>query len=82
MQTITLTSKGQITLPIGARRALNIKRGDKLTVVYNPIARFLTIRKPITIQELSTKISGYAKRTIEPITNVDEYYQRHRLKKL
>ena len=33
MSTVTLTSRGQLTLPAAVRRALNLKAGDKVRFV-------------------------------------------------
>ncbi len=79
METISLTSKGQVTLPVEFRRALNIKDGDKLLVTYNPTSRSLVLRKPLTIDELSSKVAKYIKKNPKPVLNVDEYYQTNRV---
>ncbi len=78
MQTITLTSKGQVTLPAEARRALNIQDGDKLLVTYHPTSRSLVLRKPLTIDELRTKVKSFIKKPVKPVIDVDAYYQAHR----
>jgi AbrB family looped-hinge helix DNA binding protein len=78
MNTITLTSKGQVTLPVEIRRQLDIKEGDELIVTFHPTARSITMRKPITIDELSTLGHSFIKKGTKPVMNVDEYYQLHR----
>ncbi len=82
MSTITLTSKGQVTLPVEARRLLNLQDGDKLIVSINREARTLSLSKPMTFDELSTMVQGFIKKRnkgkIKSIKNVDEYYQKHR----
>ena len=77
MTQITITSKGQITLPAEARRSLRLEKGDQLTISLDLATGSLILQKPQSIDELSLKISGYAKKN-EPITNVDDYYQQHR----
>lgn len=42
MQTVTLSSKGQIVLPHGIRRMLGLKEGDKLQVSLSDQAVLLT----------------------------------------
>jgi len=78
MNTITLTSKGQITLPIEFRRALNIADGDQLAVTYVATSQSLILRKPLTVDQLSQKVAGFIKKTTPPVTDVDQYYQQHR----
>lgn len=78
MTTISLTSKGQLTLPVEVRRALNLKKSDKLELSYNPETQKVTITKPMSLQELSTMASSYIKKGQHPLKNVDEYYQAHR----
>jgi AbrB family looped-hinge helix DNA binding protein len=78
MNTITLTSKGQVTLPVEIRRQLGLKEGDELIVTYHPTMRSMTIRKPMTIDELSAKVSKMITKKVKPVLNVDAYYQKHR----
>ena len=78
METISLTSKGQVTLPAEFRRVLGLNDGDKLLVSYNQTARTLTLRKPLTIEELSNKVSKFGKKPDKPVLNVDQYYQEKR----
>jgi AbrB family looped-hinge helix DNA binding protein len=82
MSTITLTSKGQVTLPVEARRILNLQDGDQLIVSVNQETRTLSISKPMTIDDLSAMVQGFIKKRnkkkIIPIKSVDEYYQKHR----
>lgn len=78
MTIVTLTSKGQLTLPIEVRRALGLKDSDKLELSYSSESRKVTITKPMTVEELSAMTSRLPRRKIEPIRDVDSYYQAHR----
>lgn len=78
MTMITLTSKGQLTLPVEVRRALGLKDSDKLELSYNPENRKVTISKPMTVEELSAMTSQLPRKKINPIADVDAYYQAHR----
>ena len=78
MKTISLTSKGQLTLPIEVRRALNLKESDKLELSYNPETRKITIAKPMSLEELSTMASSFIKKDQSPLEDTDKYYQAHR----
>lgn len=77
--TITITSKGQTTLPAPMRRKLGLdKKGGVLQVSFNERKGELIISKPVSVAELSTQISRHIKPGTKPVTNVDEYYQANR----
>ena len=72
----TITSKGQITLPVSVRRALKIKTGDKLDLVVTedgeirgkPISSSLSAladvlppaKRTLSLEEMDAAISGEA----------------------
>ncbi|WP_035774924.1 AbrB/MazE/SpoVT family DNA-binding domain-containing protein [Arthrobacter sp. H5] len=74
---LTVSSKGQITLPVAMRESLGLKKGDQLEATIDPAAHRLTISPVISIEELSERVTGYAKKR-EPVTDVNGYYQSHR----
>lgn len=77
--TITVTSKGQTTLPVELRNQLGLgKEGGVLQVKFDTSKRQLIISKPMTLDDLSKLASSYIKPGTKPLTNVDEYYQAHR----
>lgn len=78
MTRVTLTSKGQITLPAEARRVLGLSKSDTLQVRVDPETRSVVLTKPMDLEQLSKLASSYVKPSQEPVTNVDEYYQKHR----
>lgn len=79
--TITITSKGQTTLPAPMRRKLGLdKNGGVLQITFNERKGELVISKPMSVAELSVKISQHIKPGTKPVTNVDEYYQANRKK--
>ncbi len=76
---ITITSKGQTTLPAAIRHKLGIdKSGGVLQISYNDRKGELVIQKPASVAELSQRISSYIKPGTKPIENVDESYQENR----
>lgn len=76
---ITVTSKGQTTLPAAIRRKLGIgKDGGVLQFNYDEQRNELKIKKPMSIEELSERVSRHIKPGIKPLKNVDEYYQQNR----
>jgi AbrB family looped-hinge helix DNA binding protein len=77
--TITITSKGQTTLPADVRRKLGIDRsGGELRFDFNELKGELVISKPTSIGELSERLSRHMKAGTKPVLNADEYYYTHR----
>ena len=80
--TITVTSKGQTTLPAPVRRQMGLdSSGGVLQIRYDERSGELVISRPVTIAELSDRTTSFIKPGIEPIRNVDEYYQANRRSK-
>jgi bifunctional DNA-binding transcriptional regulator/antitoxin component of YhaV-PrlF toxin-antitoxin module len=79
--TITITSKGQTTLPAPMRRKLGLdKNGGILQVSFNERKGELIISKPVSVAELSSQISQHIKPGTKPLTDADDYYQANRKK--
>ncbi len=77
--TITITSKGQATIPASYRRKLGIgANGGTLDIRFDETRGELVITKPLSIDELSQKLSSYLKPQTKPLTNVDAYFQSNR----
>lgn len=77
--TITVTSKGQTTIPASYRRKLGLDaKGGVLDVRFDEAKGELVIAKPLSIDELSKKLSSYVKPDTKPLTDVDAYYQKLR----
>jgi AbrB family looped-hinge helix DNA binding protein len=76
---ITVTSKGQTTIPAPIRNKLGLGRnGGVLKMSFNEDRDELIISKSLSIDELSDKLSGYIKFDTKPLTDVDAYYQANR----
>ncbi len=52
MSTATLTTKGQITIPVDVRRALNVEAGDRVEFVQVKPGRFEVIAATRSVREL------------------------------
>jgi AbrB family looped-hinge helix DNA binding protein len=77
--TLTITSRGQTTLPADIRQKLGVPRaGGTLDITYDEQRGQVIITKSLDIDELSTRLSAYVKPNTKPVLNVDEYYQEHR----
>jgi len=77
--TITITSKGQATIPAYYRRKLGVgANGGTLDIRFDEYKGEIVIAKPLNIDELSKKLSSYIKPETEPLLDVDTYYQNNR----
>lgn len=78
-KTITITSKGQTTLPVAIRRKLGLdKAGGVLNIRFNEHNGELIISKAADAAELSNRLSRHIRPGTTPLTAVDEYYQKNR----
>ena len=62
MPSATLTSKGQITVPIEVRNSLGVSFGDRIDFVEVEKGRFLILPAPCSVQELKGFIPKPKKR--------------------
>lgn len=77
--TLTITSKGQTTIPAPIRRKFGLaKAGGVLQMNFDEDKDELIISRPLSVDELSKKLSGYIKSDTEPLTEVDAFYQANR----
>ena len=63
MSTATLTVKGQITIPVDVRRALNVEAGDRVEFVQIEPVRFELIAATRSVRELKGRF-GKPKRAV------------------
>ena len=78
MSTVTLTSKGQLTLPVAIRQSLGLRESEKLEVSINLEQQTITLRKPSRLEDLSAKYGKLIPKGAEPVTDASAYYQAHR----
>ncbi len=62
MELAKITSKGQITLPIGIRRRLNLKDGDKVAFIEQDGSYVLANPTMIAIKNIQADFDGEAER--------------------
>jgi bifunctional DNA-binding transcriptional regulator/antitoxin component of YhaV-PrlF toxin-antitoxin module len=73
--TITMTSKGQFTLPASVRKAMALrKQGDKLVLNFIPANQQAILSKPVSFEDIQAKAQQYIKPNTEPLTDIDVYY--------
>jgi len=63
MTAATLTTKGQITIPIDVRRALNVEAGDRVEFIQIEPGRFEVIAATRSVRELKGRF-GKPGRTV------------------
>ena len=73
--TITMTSKGQFTLPAGVRKAMALhQKGDKLTLDFRPASQQILLSKPISFADIQARAKRYLRPGIAPLVDVDALY--------
>ncbi len=76
---LTITSKGQTTIPASIRRKLGLdKAGGVLEIRFNESKGELVVSKSLDIDDLSEKLNAYIKPATKPLTDVDTFYQANR----
>lgn len=76
---LTVTSKGQTTIPAPIRHKLGLdKAGGVLEMNFNEDKDELVISKSVSIDELSDKLSRYIKPGTKPLLDIDAFYQANR----
>jgi AbrB family looped-hinge helix DNA binding protein len=77
--TITITRKGQTTIPAPLRRKLGLDaNGGVLDIHFDDKKGELVVSKPLSIDELANKLSSYIKQGAKPLVDADAYYQTDR----
>lgn len=77
-QSTTITQKGQVTIPVEARRLLNLKKGDQIEFIVNKKKQEVTIKptKRFSIMSLygslKPKVKYTAKDSIYEIIKTEE----------
>lgn len=64
MSSATLTSKGQITIPVQVRRALGVDTGDRVEFVATGKGQFAIVAATTTVHELK----GLIERPARPVS--------------
>lgn len=77
--TLTITSKGQTTIPAGLRKLLELNpKGDKLKLNFDPKTKKAEINKPMTIDEIQAMVQGFIKangKKVEPLLDAKAFYE-------
>lgn len=72
---ITMTSKGQFTLPASVRKAMALKKpGDRLILDFNPANQQVMLSKPVSFEDIQAKAQRSIKPGTPPLADVDALY--------
>lgn len=75
--TITMTSKGQFTMPAQVRNSLGVNQEfNKLILTYYPASGQAKIQRPVSFDEISSLSKGFIKKGIKPLENPRDFYQK------
>lgn len=81
--TITMTSKGQFTLPAEVRKELNLKsNGDELQLEFDSTDRTVRLSKPITFSEVQRFVQANSDKTSRLPTDIHKWYEDERIREL
>lgn len=64
MTTATLTSKGQVTIPVAVRKALGVDAGDRIEFIETNPGRFEVVAATLPV----TALKGLVPRPAEPVS--------------
>lgn len=74
--TITMTSKGQFTMPVEVRKALGVsEKSNKLKIILNNKTNEASIKKPLDFDEISAIAKSYIKPGIEPLLDPRAFFE-------
>jgi AbrB family looped-hinge helix DNA binding protein len=74
MVTATMSTKGQVVVPVEVRRKLGLEPGDRIVFDVDEITLAVTLRRRETWDELSAKFTSWIKPGIEPLEDVHGFY--------
>lgn len=79
--TITMTSKGQFTMPVEVREALGVsKKSNKLKLVFDTKTKKAEIERPVSFDSISAKGQSYIKSGVKPLLDPRKYYESRKPK--
>lgn len=70
--TATIGEKGQIVIPVEARKNLDLSTGDKLIVLLGPHGSELILIKPEQIEALATRITAHMAGMVDALKETGE----------
>lgn len=71
---ITVTSKGQVTLPAKIRRQLGVAQGGILEVDFHEVSKRMVVTRPVSFEELRKESARYLKPGTKPLVEVEGFF--------
>jgi len=75
MGTATLSSRGQLVIPVDVRETVDWRPGDKVSVVVSPDHTEVRLRRKETLEQMADRLSGYVPAGTEPLLDVHGFFQ-------
>ena len=75
MTTITLSSKGQLVIPVSVRKKMNLKAGDQFTVEVDQDSKEITLHRIESFEEVTEKINSWIKPGTEVLNDTRGLYR-------
>jgi len=75
MPTATLSTKGQLVIPIEVRQKAELEPGDQVLVEYDETSGAITISRKETLREMANRLSRYIKPGTPPLVDVHSLYE-------
>ena len=75
MPTATISSKGQVVIPVELRRKLGLQPGDTVVFAAGADEREAVIRRRETWDELSARFGSWVQPGTPPLTDAHEFYE-------
>lgn len=81
-QLLTLSTKGQFTLPAKVRKSLGVvNKGDVLQLEYNASSGTVRLTKPSSLRDVQTFVESHSNNKDIP-SNLHDWYMAERIKDL
>jgi AbrB family looped-hinge helix DNA binding protein len=77
MNTVVLSSRGQLVLPAKIRQLMGLQKGDRLSVSVSDDGSSATLRRALTIDEITAITSKMGRQDLPPLEDVHAYVQEN-----
>lgn len=79
METVNLSMKGQVTIPVKVRNALKMEPLQELELTYDLIGKRVILQKPTEFADVVKLLRALPiAKQVKPLTDVHEYYEAAR----
>jgi len=75
MVTATISSKGQIVIPVEIRKKMGLNPGDKVVIEVDESGRQAQLRRRETLEEMSARFTSWIKPGTPPLLDASAFYE-------